>query len=404
MDAHNTYISPFFVYILSFITLFVFYILHWSTLYPKMSISLLIFILGTSFVMLLMGFYFYRKKFFIYYPSKSSPEKLIKWTKYYLLANLVEILYSRHIPLLNGLRGEELPDDVNFFGIPMFHILVLSFGAFLSLMIFHKMRSDKSTRRRMLPYFALSFLAPIIIYGRGILFMTLTGCFFIYLMSLSRIRKKILFCIFLGMTLLFVFGVLGDVRIGASDSRFVNRKNGVSITVLGEATQQFQDSWIPHEYMWGYIYAISPIGNLQYNINEHDDVSPTLSSLFELCSMEMFSETVSKRLVSFEKRQEDLVIPPLNVSTIYARPYLIMGWWGMILIFFYTIIYIIVVFMIISPSSEYFVVSIAIVNVIISYNLFNNMFAYGGYANVIFIPLVLNIGEFVKRLKKSVYD
>ena len=32
------------------------------------------------------------------------------------------------------------------------------------------------------------------------------------------------------------------------------------------------------------------------------------------------------------------------------------------------------------------------------------MFAYGGYANVIFIPLVLNIGEFVKRLKKSVYD
>lgn len=190
MNTHNTYISPFFVYILSLITLFVFYILHWSTLYPEMSISLLIFILGTSSVMLLMGIYFYRRKFFIYYPSKSSPEKLIKWTKYYLLANLVEILYSRHIPLLRGLQGEELPDDVNFFGIPMFHILVLSFGAFLSLMIFHKMRSDKGTRRRLFPYFVFSFLAPIIIYGRGILFMTLTGCFFIYLMSLSKIRKK----------------------------------------------------------------------------------------------------------------------------------------------------------------------------------------------------------------------
>lgn len=72
--------------------------------------------------------------------------------------------------------------------------------------------------------------------------------------------------------------------------------------------------------------------------------------------------------------------------------------------FFYTIVYIIVVFMVISPSSEYFVVSIAIVNVIISYNLFNNMFAYGGYANVILIPLVLNIGSFIKRFKGNVYD
>lgn len=396
---NNTFLSPFFVYILGFITLFAFYFLHWSELYPEISSSLLIFILGTCFLMSFMGGYFFKKKFFVYSPSTSSEDKLIKWSKWYLYANLLEIIYSRHVPLISGLMGEDIPDDIDFFGIPMFHIFVLSFGSFLSLLIFYKMRSDKKSRKKLFFWFLVSFISPIMIYGRGIMFMTLTGCLFIYLMSLQRLKGKLIFITLVVLTILFTFGVFGDIRISASDSRFTNKKNGVSIMEIGKATQEFQESWIPHEYMWGYIYIISPIGNLQHNINESEFVEIAPSDLWELFSMEMISATISKRIVEYEKRQEDLVIPNLNVSTVYARPYVIMGWWGMILIFVFTICYILTVFMIIPRSSEYFVVSVAIVNVILVYNLFDNMFSYGGYANVILIPIILSFKGFIKRLQ-----
>lgn len=400
MQKKSSLFSPFFVYILGFLTLFLVYNLRWSDLYPEMSMGLLFFILVTCFIMTFIGILFHNKHFFEFKPSTTPVAKLKKWCVWYLVANLIEIAYSRRIPFFTGLVSDGSSDNIDSFGIPIFHVFVLGFGAFLSLMLFYKMRSDKSTIRTLIFFFLLSFAAPIIIYGRGIMFMTLTGCLFIYLFSLTHIKKKVLPVILIVLLGVFLFGVLGDIRIGASDSRFGNQKKGLSIMKIGQATKDFEDSCIPHEFMWIYIYMISPIGNLQYNIDEHKNIEYNTQAIWELFSNEMLSETIGKRVSGIEKREEFLVIPVLNVSTVYARPYVILGWWGVILIYFYTLIYILMTLIIVSRNSEYFIVTVAILNIIIVFNLFDNMFTYGGYANVIFIPLLMSLKTFLKRLKR----
>lgn len=405
MQKKGFLFSPFFVYILGFLTLFLVYNLRWSGLYPEMSIDLLLFILATCFIMGFIGILFHRKNYFVFKPSKTSIAKLKKWCKWYLIANLIEIIYSRRIPFLTGLVSNNASDNIDSFGIPIFHVFVLGFGAFLSLMIFYKMRSDKASRRKLIFYFLLSFAAPIIIYGRGIMFMTLTGCLFIYLFSLTQIKNKAVPVIIIVLIGVFLFGVLGDIRIGASDSRFGNQKKGLSIMKIGQATKDFEDSWVPHEFMWIYVYMISPIGNLQYNVNESKNIEYNSEEFWELFSNEMLSETIGKRISGIEKREELLVIPVLNVSTVYARAYVILGWLGIIMIFIYTVLYILITLLIVSRDSEYFIVTVAILNIIIVFNLFDNMFTYGGYANVIFIPLLMSLKTFIRRLKKiSVHE
>lgn len=398
MNKNNFIFSPFFIYIFGFLSLFLVYSLKWSDIYPESSSSLLFFILLSSLIMGLIGFIFYVKKFFIYKPSITSTRKLKKWTIFYLIANFLDILYSRRIPLLEGLSSDE-NSSIDSFGIPIFHVFVLGFGAFLSLMIFYKIISVKKNRKILFLFFLFSFLAPIIIYGRGIIFMTLTGCLFIYLFSIKQLKKKIIPLIITILVGLFFFGVLGDIRVGAKDSRFGNQKNGLSIMTIANATPHFQESIIPHEYMWSYIYIVSPIGNLQYNINQNHFFTYSLESFWELFSNEMISETIGKRISGIEKRKEDLVIPVLNVSTVYARSYVILGWVGIWLMFMYTLLYIFISLCISSYNSEYFIVTIAILNITLLFNLFDNMFTYGGYANVIFIPLLLSLPDFLKKLK-----
>lgn len=386
----NNYFSPFFVYILGFLTLFFAYSLRWSDLYPEMSGGLIAFILITCLIMGAFGILFNRKHYFAFRPSTTSTKRLQKWGKWYMVANVLELLYSRN------LGGE----DIESFGIPIFHIFVLSFGAFLSLMIFYKMLSDRKSIKPLIWWFLLSFTSPILVFGRGIIFMTLAGCLFLYLMSVQNIVKKIIPIVLIVVGGLFFFGVFGDIRIGAADSRFSNPTSKVTISKIGQATDEFEQSIVPHEFMWSYVYMVSPIGNLQHNINEAEDPEQNLSTLWELFSNEMITETIGKRISGSKKREEKLVIPILNVSTVYARPFVIFGWWGLILIFIYTLLYIFTVLILVPRDSEYFLVSIAIMNIILVFNLFDNMFTYGGYANVIFIPIIMSIRVFIKDVKK----
>lgn len=401
MQKNNFIFSPFFVYILGFMTLFIVYNLRWSDLYPRMSMSLLSFILITCIIMAFIGMIFYKKEYFLFRPSTQPISQLKKWTTWYLITNLVEIIYSRRIPFFAGLTGDS-SSNIDSFGIPIFHVFVLGFGAFLSLMIFYKMISDKKNVKSLLFFFLLSFTAPIIIYGRGIMFMTLTGCLFIYLSSIKNVKKKVLPVLLIVVLGLFFFGVLGDIRVGASDSRFGNQKEGLSIMKIANATPTFENSLVPHEFMWSYIYMVSPIGNLQYNIDEYKKIEHSTETLWELFSNEMLSETIGKRVSSIEKREELLVIPVLNVSTVYARSYVIFGWWGIILIFVYTLFYIFLTLLVVSRDSQYFIVTVAILNITMVFNLFDNMFTYGGYANVIFIPILMSLLGFIKRIKKRI--
>ncbi|MGL5705832.1 MAG: O-antigen polymerase [Tannerellaceae bacterium] len=402
----NTFFSPFFVYIMGFIALFFVYQFNWSELYPSLTSDIIAFILGSCFVMFIVGLLFYRCNYFIYKPSTVPLVKIKLWCNLYVFSNIIEIIYSRQIPLISGLFNPVVGIDMDSFGIPLFHVFVISFGSFLSLVIFHKILSDKENRKKLYFLFFLSFLSPLIVYGRGIIFMTLTGCFLIYLMSIEHVFVKIVKLLIILIVAFFCFGVLGDIRVGASDSRFFNQRNGVSITRIGQATDDFENSIIPHEFMWSYIYIISPIGNLQYNLQEFHTDNKSISDLYELIVMEMLPETISKRISSFEKRQEKLVIPVLNVSTVYARAFVILGWIGIVLMFVFVLFYILTILLFVSPDSEFFIVTVAIINVILVFNLFDNMFSYGGYSNVIFIPLFLSIKSFIRKLqlKKNAYN
>jgi hypothetical protein len=376
--------NPFFVYIISFSVVLVVYLFGWSTLYPQISPTLLLFLMIGFVFSMVAGVVLHALKRVGYKEIDTNDSTglviFLIWLSYCL-----EFAYNRGVPLLLVMGQSDY--DYTQFGIPTFHVFLATFSSFYSVYVFHQLISQRS--RRLTFYFLLSIIPGVLIVNRGMVLIILTGCLFVYLSAMSRLRGRIVaFLLIMILVVFYFFGVIGNIRQ-------TNGRTSSSEYILdvGKATDAFKSSVIPKPYFWSYLYISSPLANLQHTMNNsRADVSWTQFTTFELLP-DFISKRIAK-ILNIQRSAGEKIVPWLTVSTFYAHAFATVGWPGMIIMFLFfagtTVTYLILL----RKNSDYYVTGLALMNTLVLFNTFDNMYAFTGMSLQLVYPLLMAFVKF----------
>lgn len=386
-------INPFYVYGISFLfTLFV-YELGWSEFYPELSIDLVIFIISTIIISFLLG------KILDFKVSKKEImvikfSKIVKCTLFIYLGFFIEFIVNGGVPLFLILSqsGFVYVD----FGIPVFHVFLLTFATFYSLLVFQNYIIIKE-RRYLIIFFLLIFI-NILIFNRGNFVFTIMAIMVIFLRNQDSIKKITIIKFITGIIIgLFCFGLMGNYRSMTYSSNIDYKNASEMILDLGQATSGFRDSFVPNEYFWSYIYISSSLANLQYTtdvyINANSDENLDFEEIKNMIIIQFIPDFLSKRIIDFMgymPKPACLIIDNFTLVTMYGRSYMYAGYIGLILTFFYLILFLSIICMLLKKSDSYNVV-IAILTVVCAFAPFTNMLVFSGWIfQLVYIILLEN--------------
>lgn len=387
--------NPFILY--SIIWLFVLFVykLRWSELFYELSNDIIFFILVTSFISLILGIVFHKRKIFSYRPLNSFSVRKIKRVILILYGLLsLEFISAKGIPLF-GYVGLGNKIEYSDFGLPFIHVIIIAGFSMMCMYVYHCMLSskDRKVRLNLLKYLSTSIFPFILIFNRGGIIALAIGIGSIYLMATDKLHKGLVKICITAIVVLFLFGMAGNVRTDIADVNNI-------ILEIGEATDEFRESTIPKELFWGYLYIASPIANCQYTIRQNPNVQITMERMRDFVIFEIFPELVSKRLGSMlglERVNNPLIVDSLNVSTIYARPYMYLGWYGIILMFISILFFVFFTMSLVSRVSSLYVTTIAAINIIIVQSIFDNMLTFMGTISILMLVGVICIPQLIKK-------
>lgn len=379
-------INPFTIYPISFSASILIYQLDWSVYFPRLSSSVLIFYVTTF---LTAGFLAYKHCRFsnaYYSPIVISSRVALLVSVAIGCAWAVEFIFNGGIPLVDMLRGHRY--DYRTFGIPTFHVVVVTFASFFTTFLFH---GFLSSRQKLLLWLCITNLLPaILIMNRGMLLLNLSSCGFVYLLSLEgkQISFRWVFTSIAALVIvLFLFGVLGNFRLSNNLGRLYDRH---LVFESGEAQQSLRNSWLPSEFFWTYFYLSAPLGNLQHNVNNaHPQFSLSTFAIF--INNELVPDAISKRVnawAGLEPRQRLQVAYHLNASTVFGGAYYYFGWAGMAMVFF---VLVLVAHFFCNwktlRTSRYGVTCLAVLNTMFLFLVFENLLVFSGFSFQFFYPL-----------------
>jgi hypothetical protein len=394
-------ISPYSSYIFAFSLALAVYQLSWSELYPEISISLLFFLIFTFIA-------FFTVKTTIYKPSVSDSFYYIPFnpnvariTYFILVCWIMEFIYNRGVPLLLIIQGY----DYNYtgFGIPSFHVFVVSFSSFWTVYTFHMYIS--TWNKRVLVFFLINIFCGILVFNRAMVLMNSVSCLFIYIASISESLNFIKFVTIvskvsaLALSLLFIFGSLGNLR---TEKLYDRSQDENIILEIGKAKDNFRNSLIPTEFFWTYLYTSSPIANLQTTI----DRSPSelnelnIQNTISFSINEILPDFLSKRanqLYQSNKRSGVLIDDQFTVSTVYSGSYANLNWFGMMIMTLFISTFPVVYRKRLENNRRenykqniFKISGMAILNTLYFFLIFDNMFIFSGLSFQLVYPLILN--------------
>jgi oligosaccharide repeat unit polymerase len=376
-------VNPYIVYSISFLITILIYTFHWSDLYPHLSFELFLFLAGTASVGIIIGVLLHTTNYLSYKNVFYSPYLLWFVTILILISYLLECAYMGVIPLLAILNRTGY--DYTSFGIPVFHVVVVTFSSFWTVFVFHNFVSHK--KKHLFLCFFLCLFPAILIFNRGMLMMNLGSSFFVLFMSSKNIRKLILRVSVIIIAILFLFGIAGNVRVTGDQS--------VNTIILdwGHATNAFRNSIIPKEFFWAYLYITSPLANVQETINHHDITSFSLHKFGTFINRSFLPDFIWKRNIYFIHPYEhvDQISPAFTVGTVYGTSFAYLGWWGVGLMYLYILCFNLFVILTISKRSSFFVTGIAILDCIMLFNIFDNMFSFSGLSLQLIYPIFFGL-------------
>ncbi|MGN6214224.1 oligosaccharide repeat unit polymerase [Parafilimonas sp.] len=388
--------NPYIVYSLAFLFTTVLYFLHWSGLYPTLSTQLFFFIIGTIILSFIAGIFFHSINYLSY--KDVSYNSFILWTVSILvfIGYLFECAYIGVIPLL-AMFNSSIYYDYTSFGIPTFHVVLVTFGSFWTVFVFHNFIAQK--KMGLFFCFLLCLFPAILIFNRAMFLTNLGSSFFILFMSSKNLKKLLIKVAVIVIALLFLFGVAGNIRSTRGQTA-----NNVILS-LGQATDEFRASAIPKEFFWAFLYITSPLANFQQTINETQTVYFTGHRLGTFINREFIPDFISKRNTYFTTPYEHVhqISASFTVGTVYGRGFAYLRWWGVISMFFFIMVFNFLIIICLNKSSAFFVTGIAILNCIMLFSIFDNMFVFSGLSLQLFYPVVFGLFSKVRfSSKKSI--
>lgn len=253
-----------------------------------------------------------------YYSSNISiNDNLFIIFRIWLFFSLIEIFYFKGLPLL-GLFGFGGRESYTEWGIPSLHGFLNAIVITLSNYLFYYYITTKN--KKYLILFSLCLLWSVLLVTRQMFLSMVLHSMFIYILCMNIKIKSFLKVFSLGLLVIILFGIVGDLRSGDSES-FLN---------LAQPTSDFP-LWLPSGFLWVYVYIVSPLNNLNFNIinypNFNFNLSPIVSSFFPSFIREKIFPPSNE--FNFQ-----LVNEYLNVSTMFPKYLSSFGYFGS-LIFYY---------------------------------------------------------------------
>ena len=394
-------ISPFICYTVSFLVVVVVYLFGWSELYPRLSGGLLMFLGCTLIISTVFHWQLVKRKLFAF--KKLDTEKLpvVGTTIFIFILWTVEFIYEGGIPLLKILL--HLPYNYRLFGVPSLHVFVVTFSSFFTIYLFHLYLSKRS--KLLLILYLLNLSAALLIYSRAMLFFNITGSIIVFMLSLKKIPYgKMVIIVAIIVPLLFLFGVLGSLRVSREAHEPYNNENFMD---TGEASESFRKSIIPKEYFWTYIYVSSPLANLQYNIDRNPEPEFSVRSLFWAGVYECLPDFITKRIHTLRDTKppkEYRINYSFNVSTVYSRAYSYAEWGGVVMMGVFLIIFPWLFLKVLDRHSDFFITGWTILCTMYFFLSYDNTFRFTGLSFQLVYPIILYIGIEKFRLPEKYFN
>ena len=322
-----------------------------------------------------------------------KPIKFLNFKEYYIKKDIVfyiilfliavEFLYSGYIPLFEFFKGNLKYDDLEF-GIKTLHVITMTLSSFYFIHLFYQFLIFKKLIIFIKLLILFSF--PLLLLARSSLLMLLLSCVFVYLFSINKIKMKSLITLFLlGVFVLYLFGLMGNIRETA---------NSLFMTIA-EPSEKFEQTNIPTEFMWPYIYIASPVAILQYNMS-----IPVQYELDKLIIGSMVPDIISKRTELYDEIQNmELLVSWLNVGTQYVTAYRYFGLLGMYIIFFSMSLFVFV-YTIFLKGNKYFFAGYTVLILMVLFGIFSNMWVYSALSLQFIYPFLLKKIEKITLRKK----
>lgn len=386
-------INPFLVFLMTIIGTLAIYSLSWSEIYPALTSTSLILFLGITIIVLL----FFSKVYNIFFPvgvfqNRKHSINMSIWVVLGFLSIAAELIYEKAIPILEVLVFRSGYNYVDFEGIPTFHVFAVTYASFLGLWLWDRFLMDHQFLNLLGSLFFVSY--PLILFNRGGFIMNLCTLLFITLIRKRHTVfsvKKIIVAMSSVLVILYLFGLLGNFR--SPDSTSVKESGEARSSLIlnsGRATEEFKESIIPKEFFWTYLYAGTPLGNLNHMM----EVMEPTNDLNAFVASSILPDFISKRIIESKNiyiPDDALVLATFNVSTLFATAFKTLGILGMSLLVLY---YSLVVFgysYLMKKMDTVSVVGIAILFTIIIFSFFNNMLTFSGLSFQLIYPILFGI-------------
>ncbi|MFC0875923.1 hypothetical protein ACE01N_04985 [Saccharicrinis sp. FJH2] len=314
--------NPFFVYVFVWIISLGMYFLHWSDTYPELSFNLVLFILITVLIATLVGY-------------KLSPPKLQFELNENNLLKLVLILLTistlcftltfliKGVPLYNIMFSQKTFDYAEYKGIQYLTISGIAINAValsLILTIYHNVREKKYIFLML-----ISILPLILLFNRLFAFVTFLPFFFTWgILSKEKLLKFTFRAAVLVVVVSLMFGIVGNYREEA-------KKRQQNVTFYNDYLGEKYPTFFKKEFFWVYFYMTSPIGKLQYVI-EDDEYKSMNNDFGGLFLFEILPNALGVRLNSIakcEERKSNYGYPRYFAGSAYSYVYLYGKWLGL---------------------------------------------------------------------------
>jgi oligosaccharide repeat unit polymerase len=308
--------------------------------------------------------------------------KTINKTLFVIFGFFCEFVYCGYIPLLGGSKNNTYQD----FGIPTFHVILVTFSIYFAIVLFLQFLVYRK-KRDLLQLFAMLFMY-LLIMSRGILMFLCIIFAFIYLASHKISFKLVVIMLLLSFIALYIFGILGNIRSGSEwyDSSYI-----IALSKIDE--DRF---FLPKPFVWAYVYIISPLGNL----NDQFIGLKTDSSFIGVFSNLIF-DFISKRIIKYDEPSIPYAEPQLVVRTCYSDVYASMNIFGMFYLFIFMILFTILSYKLASRKTECMFIALTILSTLMLLTFFDNVFAFSGYSFTVIYPILLSHIKSNKRCYKN---
>lgn len=370
--SNERYINPFIIYVYSWIIVLLVYMLGWSNSYPDLSLGVLFFLFVSSAIAYKLSIG--NSHWFDCSKVNFSRFNLKKYNAFLgiLYGLLMMEFVVSGIPII--MYNSEFVEDSIYleWGIPIVNVIVVNgFGAMFQIAIamfcFGAVKKSISIRNII-----LTILPPIICVQRGIAMNMFIGAFCIFLLTSKQLKKNIITIGFVGLLVLYLFGLMGNYR---------SKGNFDLIAQTANVSTKFEKSILPSEYLWSYLYIASPLANFQYIVDRKPEVNG-ISDDFGLkpfVGINIIPQTISKRLdFKYPELSRFFCIPNMVVGSTYFVPYYELGWWGVYLMFAYIMFFLAFCIKLVKRTSPMFPPMIALLCETSLMGIFDNMVAYAG--------------------------